>query len=202
MTGLTTDRGVIDASYRGEIKIILVNRHKILTHTINKGDRFAQLIIIPIYQGEIKEVQELDETTRGKGGFGSTGVNTVVVKKEITNLEHKNEKQEKHSYALGQQLNEKQRNIIRWIMKKYEDVLATDFAEIKTQEPKFWHDIDTGVERPIRRVPYRIPHAYVEWTREEAKRMHAAGIIERSISPWASASLIVPKKDGDTLVPR
>jgi dUTP pyrophosphatase len=64
--------GTIDADYRGEIKVILVNLSK-EDFTINDGERIAQMIIAKHEQAEWIEVQELLETDRGAGGFGSTG---------------------------------------------------------------------------------------------------------------------------------
>ena len=65
--------GTIDADYRGELKVILVN----LSHndfTINNGDRIAQMVIAKHERAEFVEVSELSETSRGAGGFGSTGI--------------------------------------------------------------------------------------------------------------------------------
>ena len=64
--------GTIDADYRGEIQVILVN-HGNDSFTVERGQRIAQLIIGATMQGVICEVASLDETTRGVGGFGSTG---------------------------------------------------------------------------------------------------------------------------------
>ena len=64
--------GTIDSDYRGEIRIVLANIGT-MTHTINRGDRVAQLIIAPVARASVVEVQELSETARGAGGFGSTG---------------------------------------------------------------------------------------------------------------------------------
>ena len=64
--------GTIDADYRGEIKVILINLSS-ETFIIEKGLRIAQMVVCPIIQAELQEVNELDNTTRGKGGFGSTG---------------------------------------------------------------------------------------------------------------------------------
>mgnify|MGYP006248878809 CR=1 len=64
--------GTIDADYRGEIKVILINLSD-KTFLIEKGLRIAQMVVCPIIQAELKEVNELDDTTRGKSGFGSTG---------------------------------------------------------------------------------------------------------------------------------
>ncbi|EKD75917.1 MAG: Deoxyuridine 5'-triphosphate nucleotidohydrolase [uncultured bacterium] len=72
-TGLTTLAGVIDAGYRGEIKIALYNSDT-QTQTVTAGQKIAQLLIQPIVQGTLIEVNELSATVRGAGGFGSTGL--------------------------------------------------------------------------------------------------------------------------------
>ena len=64
--------GTVDADYRGEIKIILINLSKKL-FMVKSGDRVAQMILCPIVKGNLKEVKKLPKTIRGKGGFGSTG---------------------------------------------------------------------------------------------------------------------------------
>lgn len=70
--GIDVLAGVIDSDYRGEIGVILYNTGK-NTFEFNKGDRIAQLIITPILTPELKVVDQLDETNRGEGGYGSTG---------------------------------------------------------------------------------------------------------------------------------
>ena len=64
--------GTIDASYRGEVKVILINHGKEPV-PINKKDRIAQLVIQKIPQLDVEEVENLEETVRGEGGFGSSG---------------------------------------------------------------------------------------------------------------------------------
>ena len=64
--------GTIDSDYRGEIKIILFN-HGDSEFIINNKDRIAQMVLTPVYKMEIKEVENLPDTLRGEGGFGSTG---------------------------------------------------------------------------------------------------------------------------------
>jgi dUTP diphosphatase len=66
--------GTIDADYRGEVKIILANLGT-EPFTINRGDRIAQMVIQPIVQADLLQVDELPETERGHGGFGHTGTN-------------------------------------------------------------------------------------------------------------------------------
>ena len=64
--------GVIDSDYRGELTVGLVN-HGDVPYTIQPGDRIAQLMVLPILRPTLTVVEELDETERGAGGFGSTG---------------------------------------------------------------------------------------------------------------------------------
>ena len=64
--------GTIDADYRGEIKIILINFGK-EEFKINPNDRIAQMVLCPVIKAELEVVQELQDTKRGEGGFGSTG---------------------------------------------------------------------------------------------------------------------------------
>ena len=64
--------GTIDSDYRGEIKIILFNHSKD-NFIINKNDRVAQMVLTPIIKMELEETNELPESIRGEGGFGSTG---------------------------------------------------------------------------------------------------------------------------------
>ena len=64
--------GTIDADYRGEIKVILINLGQ-ESFKVEKGLRIAQMVVCPVMQAQLKEVDDLNETERGEGGFGSTG---------------------------------------------------------------------------------------------------------------------------------
>lgn len=64
--------GTVDSDYRGEVKVILIN-HSDDNFTIARGDRIAQLVVSPVTLARWQEVEELDDTQRGSGGFGSTG---------------------------------------------------------------------------------------------------------------------------------
>ena len=64
--------GTIDSDYRGELKIILFNHGKD-EYTVNNKDRIAQMVLMPVLKVELEETNELPETIRGSGGFGSTG---------------------------------------------------------------------------------------------------------------------------------
>ena len=79
-SGLAREHGItlanspatIDSDYRGEVVIVLSNLGNVAV-TIDHGQRIAQLVIAPVLQAEVQEVQELSGTDRGTGGFGSTG---------------------------------------------------------------------------------------------------------------------------------
>ncbi|KAI0852471.1 dUTP diphosphatase [Daldinia vernicosa] len=71
---IDTGAGVIDADYRGPLKVLLFN-HSDADFAVAEGDRVAQLVVERIYTPEVLEVQELEESVRGAGGFGSTGTN-------------------------------------------------------------------------------------------------------------------------------
>lgn len=64
--------GTIDADYRGEVKVILINLGQV-DAVIRRGDRLAQLVVAPVARASWAEVEDLDATPRGAGGFGSTG---------------------------------------------------------------------------------------------------------------------------------
>lgn len=67
--------GTIDEDYRGEILVPIINLSE-TNYTIHPKDRIAQMVIAPVSKAEIIEVEQVEETTRGEGGFGSTGLKT------------------------------------------------------------------------------------------------------------------------------
>lgn len=66
--------GLIDSVYRGEIRVLLLNTDREQSFSVELGDRIAQLVIVRHEAPELAEVAELDETLRGSGGFGSSGI--------------------------------------------------------------------------------------------------------------------------------
>jgi dUTP pyrophosphatase len=70
---LVNSPGLIDAGYRGEVAIVMINTDRLEVFHIKRGDRIAQLVIQQVVEATTIEVEELDETARGSGGFGSTG---------------------------------------------------------------------------------------------------------------------------------
>lgn len=73
LKGITTLAGVIDPGYRGEVKVVLTNLSPLL-YRVKAGDRIAQLRIVQRIEAAFELVETLEETVRGEGGFGSTGV--------------------------------------------------------------------------------------------------------------------------------
>ena len=70
--GMVNSPGTIDSDYRGEIGIVLINwGHK--PFVVQRGERIAQMVITKVYRASLEEVDELNSTVRGKGGFGHTG---------------------------------------------------------------------------------------------------------------------------------
>lgn len=65
--------GTIDEGYTGEIQIIMINHGK-MAYKINKGEKIAQMVIMPVIRVAVQEVNDLKDTSRGVGGFGSTGL--------------------------------------------------------------------------------------------------------------------------------
>lgn len=70
---LINSPGTIDSDYRGEVKVPLINHGKV-SYTVTRGARIAQMILAPVARAQFIEVSELDDTVRGTGGFGHTGV--------------------------------------------------------------------------------------------------------------------------------
>ena len=70
---LVNSPGLIDAGYRGEVAVVVINTDRKEPFQIRRGDRIAQLVVQRVEEATILRVEELDETSRGAGGFGSTG---------------------------------------------------------------------------------------------------------------------------------
>ncbi|GAC68894.1 dUTP diphosphatase [Gordonia soli] len=75
--------GTIDAGYRGEIKVCLINHDPDETISISRGDRIAQLLVQRVELPDFVEVDELDETSRGAGGYGSSGGHAILTGEQV-----------------------------------------------------------------------------------------------------------------------
>lgn len=76
--GIVNSPGIIDSGYRGEIRVCLVNHDPREAIMLAAGERVAQLVIMPFIAAEFTPVEALDETERGSGGYGSTGVGSTT----------------------------------------------------------------------------------------------------------------------------
>jgi dUTP pyrophosphatase len=76
--------GTVDAGYRGEIRVTLLNTDQTADYEIAKGDRIAQLIVMPVVRARFVEVDALPESVRGQGGFGSTGYSVIAGQADAT----------------------------------------------------------------------------------------------------------------------
>lgn len=72
--GIVNSPGLIDSHYRGEIKVVLVNLDPEKPFSVNRGDKICQLVFQRVEQARFEQVEQLDDTERGEGGFGSTGL--------------------------------------------------------------------------------------------------------------------------------
>ena len=72
LQGVHRMAGVVDAGYRGEVKVVMVNLGQ-QTFRINRGMKIAQLLVQPVAEVEVEEAEELEDSSRGENGFGSTG---------------------------------------------------------------------------------------------------------------------------------
>jgi dUTP pyrophosphatase len=70
---LTNSPGTVDSDYRGEVKVLMINLGQ-ESVVLKRGDRIAQLLITPVAHAQVMKVESLDDTTRGGGGFGHTGI--------------------------------------------------------------------------------------------------------------------------------
>ena len=70
---LVNSPGLIDPGYRGEVRVLLLNTDRTLEFQISPGDRIAQLLLVPVVHAKPLQADALDESTRGEGGFGSSG---------------------------------------------------------------------------------------------------------------------------------
>lgn len=70
---LVNSPGLIDPGYRGEVRVLLLNTDPTLEFKISPGDRIAQLLLVPVVHATPRNAEALDDSTRGEGGFGSTG---------------------------------------------------------------------------------------------------------------------------------
>ena len=92
---------------------------------------------------------------------------------------------------INKELSQEQKKELEKLLNDFSDVLKAEPGRTTIAE----HSLETGSATPIRQPPYRLPHAYREIIRKELEQMEAEGIIEPSLSEWASPIVLVKKKD-------
>ena len=189
LQGILVHNGIVDFDYRGEPMAIIWNISDRLL-VIKPGDRYAQARIVKIQDAWFEEVEKLSNTDRGTKGFGSTGIN--IVGHKVTDLDHHEEEEERLAYKTGE-LDDKQKQQLQDLLEEYKDITAVKHEDLQ-RTPSATCTIPTGTHNPIRQSPYRTAAIYDDWISEEIRKMKKAGIIQRSIGPWASPIVIASKK--------
>src|ERR1700677_1732158 len=172
--GLTTDAGVIDQDYTGTIRVIVVNRHRTNQIDLEKGDRVAQMIILPYATVTLREQHPnlVRTTARGQGRFGSTGVNAAIVNRQQISVNRKEEgKNDRLAVKIGRDLQEGQIMEIKVIINRNQDIFVTSLESTTGADPKYQHHIDTGDHEPIKKAPYCLNPSYRKWVTEEITRL-------------------------------
>ena len=198
LSGISVLGGVIDSGFEGEVKVIIINHNKDRDFRITAFDWVAQIVFKQVWKGKLIETQDPgSSSTRGKGGFGSTGINAI---KKITKLDDGKNEESKFTYKIRDNLKPDEVRQIHKLFRKFKDILATSFEDIRGSKLKHEHDIDIGDAKPIKRPPYPIPYHLQEWTYREIDEMVKAGIIAPTKSDWSHSIVIVGKKaeNGET----
>lgn len=177
--------GVIDRDYRGPVEVLLVNHGK-QDFLIAKGDRIAQLVLEKNLETTPVYVDDLDDTTRGTDGFGSTGLNELTARHEPDWLEQ---------MALMTISATNQR--FQKILEEYKEVFPEELP--KGLPPK--RSIDFEIElvpgaMPPCKAPYRLSLEEREELKRQLDELLDKGFIRPSTSPYGAPVLFVPKKDG------
>jgi deoxyuridine 5'-triphosphate nucleotidohydrolase len=175
--------GVIDRDYRGPVEVLLVNNGK-EDFAVHKGDRIAQLILERNLEAAARVVSDLDATERGDDGFGSSGLNTLLIR-------HDPDWNEGQLCALvtGTRFDK--------ILEEFASVFPDDLP--KGLPPK--RSVDVEIELipgavPPCKPPYRLSLAEREELRKQLDDLLARGFIQPSTSSYGAPVIFVPKKDG------
>ena len=142
--------------------------------------------------GVIQQVKEFD-----KRGGDNKGVSEPVLCAQVETLSLSSERVEQVLQALGapsSKLSKSQKQQLTRVIRNYADVFALNDSELGCTN-LVQHSIDTGDNKPVKQHPYRTPMVHREIISQMIDEMHEQGIIQPSMSPWASPVILVPKKD-------
>lgn len=209
--------GVIDRDYRGEVKGVLIN-HGDQEVTVKQGDRFAQLVVEKIAEPPVREVAQLDDTERGTGGFGSTGVAApegqapsaspclLSLDEAETSLEEADTEEVWLAFVSvpeGEAQTKQDASTKRFsgpfarLLNQYRDVFPDDLPAglPPPRAVDFVIDLVPG-HAPPSRAPYRLSRDELAELRRQLDDLLAKGFIQTSVSPFGAPVLFVKKKDG------
>src|SRR6266487_5489677 len=175
--GIHAVEGVCDAGYNGNIIVQLHNTTS-SDYSIQRNDKIAQIIFLPLVSIEklerVRSQEELKASSRSTKGFGSSDqLQAEFATEALTSNQQK-------------QLNN--------LLEKYQDLFDKNLRKCGIVK----HEIDTGVERPIKQHAYQRPLAEKRVIQQEVEKMLEQGAIRESSSSWTSPVVLVKKKNGET----
>ena len=178
---------VVPRERHDNIPVVLINLNEDEKIFLKKGEILGYLEPSPIEITEIvkeecNEVGEIDE---------KEDESIPLEKKFITSLAEVNT--HRKMQLQDAEVIEEYREKFRLLCKEFEDVFSKDSTDIG-KTPLITMDIDTGDSPPVCQKPYNLPLKHREWVQKELETLERAGMIVRSISPWASSIVVVPKK--------
>ena len=181
---------------------------------IEKGEEMATMQLCPYQLQEI--AKEKSNTQNDKDNIQEEEINSIDEEKVFEQYDMTDEKGEiekkfitspaqvesqKRAKLQDAYVSEKDKNNFRNLCKEYADIFSKSSEDIG-HTPLVTMDIETGDSPPICQRPYSLPLKHVEWVTKELEILEKAGVISRSVSPWASPIVIVPKKSEPGEPPR
>ena len=192
-----------DMETRENVPYLLINL-SMEDEEIEKGEEMATMEACPYQLNEInKDPQQEEEinSIEEEKIFEQCeipGESGEVERKFITSAQIDSQRKVKLQDA---QISEQDKNKFRNLCKEYEDIFSRSSEDIG-HTPLLTMEIETGDSPPICQKPYSLPLKHVEWVTKELEILEKAGVISRSVSPWASPIVIVPKKTEPGELPR
>ena len=170
------------------IPVALINLNEDERIFLKKGEILGCLEPSPI---EITEIVKEEGNEIGEGDEGEDE-SIPLEKKFITSPAEVNT--HRKVQLQDAEVTEKSREKFKLLCEEFEDIFSKDSTDIG-KTPLITMNIDTGDSPPVCQRPYNLPLKHREWVQKELETLERAGVIVRSISPWASPIVVVPKKD-------
>ena len=170
------------------IPLVLISLNEDEKIFLRKGELLGHLEPSSI---EINEIVKEDWPKEDSGGGGKENETIPLEKKFITSPAEVNTHRKMQLH--NAEVSKKHKEQFEQLCKEFEGVFSKDFTDIG-KTPLITMDIDTGDSPPICQKPYNLPLKHREWVQKELETLEKAGVIVRSISPWVSPIVVVPKK--------